>query len=82
LAFLWWQAGRALDEFNESGHVDRDAHDRADTLRTWTNVAWVGCGLTALSGAVLVLTSPRHPSRPARTSAAVSPTAVWARVVF
>lgn len=45
----------ARDEFNASGYTDRDAYARADELRTATNVCWVFAGLTAATGAVLLV---------------------------
>ncbi|MBW2526136.1 MAG: hypothetical protein JRI23_18285 [Deltaproteobacteria bacterium] len=45
----------ARDEFDASGYVDGDAHARADQLRTATNVCWVLAGVTAATGAVLLI---------------------------
>jgi hypothetical protein len=46
------------DAYDASGHRDADARDAAAGLRTWTNVAWVGAGVLALSGVVLLLAAP------------------------
>jgi hypothetical protein len=56
--YLGVSALSARDEFVESGETDREAHDRAATLRTLTNVAWVGAGVLAATGGVLVLVTP------------------------
>jgi hypothetical protein len=48
----------ARDEFNDSGFTNRDAHDRADSLRTTTNVLLVAAGVVGAAGVVLVLTAP------------------------
>ena len=49
---------RALDaksEFERSEYTSQDAHDRADSYRTWTNVSWAAAGLFAVSGGALLL---------------------------
>ena len=56
--FLGINALDARDEFENSGNIDRDAHDRAASLRTWTNVAWGGALVTGGLGLFLVLSSP------------------------
>jgi len=56
--YLGVSALSARDEFVDSGETDRDAHDRAATLRTLTNVAWVGAGALAVTGGVLLLVAP------------------------
>ncbi|HET6282529.1 MAG TPA: hypothetical protein VFH73_16310, partial [Polyangia bacterium] len=53
--YLGVQALDARDAYNHSGYIDLNAYNRASTLRTWTNVFWVGAGLAAAAGAVLVL---------------------------
>ena len=63
----------AKDDFNSSGHRDQNAHDRADELRTITNVTWVAAGVLAATGVVLVLTAPKAPNDRAVT-ATVGPT--------
>lgn len=45
----------ARDEYNASGFYDRAAYDRADDLRTATNVCWALAGITAATGAVLLV---------------------------
>jgi hypothetical protein len=60
--FLGVRAISARDEFNASGHTDRDARERAASLRTWTNVAWLGAGVLAATGTILIITAPRAPA--------------------
>jgi tetratricopeptide (TPR) repeat protein len=60
--YLGLSALAARDEFVESGETNADAHDRADRLRTFTNVAWIGAGVLAVTGGVLVLVSPSSSS--------------------
>jgi hypothetical protein len=55
--FLGLEALEARDEFNESGHTDADAHDRAASMRLWTNVAWAAAGASAVTGIVLLMGS-------------------------
>ncbi len=50
----------AKNDFNDSGHRDQSAHDRADSLRTVTNIAWVAAGVLAATGVVLVVTAPKN----------------------
>jgi hypothetical protein len=57
--YLGVRALSARDEFYASGHTDRDARDRAASLRTWTNVAWVSAGVLGAAGAILIVTAPR-----------------------
>jgi hypothetical protein len=54
------QALDARDAYNRSGYTDLNAYNRASTLRTWTNVFWVGAGLAAAAGAVLILGDGGH----------------------
>lgn len=44
----------ARDEFSQSGYTSQDAHDRAATLRLWTNVAWGGVAVLGGTGALLL----------------------------
>ena len=60
--YLGLSALSARDEFDNSGHKNQNAHDRADSLRTTTNVAWIAAGVLAAGGVVLVLTAPKGPS--------------------
>ena len=53
--YLGLEALEARDAFNESGHTDGEAHDRAASMRTWTNVAWVAAGASGVTGVVLLL---------------------------
>jgi hypothetical protein len=56
--YLGISALDARDEFVESGERSQSAHDRAASLRTWTNVAWAGAGLMAAAAGVLILIVP------------------------
>jgi hypothetical protein len=56
--FLGTRTLAARDDYNASGLHDVDAHDRAVSLRLWTNVAWGGAALGAGTGVVLLLTTP------------------------
>jgi tetratricopeptide (TPR) repeat protein len=52
---------RALEEkhaFEASGLHDAAAHDRAASLRTWTNVAWGGAAVSGGTGLYLLLVTP------------------------
>jgi hypothetical protein len=51
----------ARSTFLASGDLDRSAHDRAASLRTWTNVAWAVAGVTGIAGLTLVFTAPSKP---------------------
>jgi tetratricopeptide (TPR) repeat protein len=68
----------ARDEFDDSGWTDQSLYDEASTLRTWTNVAWVGSGVLGLAGGGLLVASWRS----ARTSVGVGPGAGSIRVRF
>jgi hypothetical protein len=70
----------ARDEFDASGHTSRDAHDRADSLRTTTNVLLVAAGVLAAGGLVLVLTAPSGAEK--KTSLHVGPGSAAVRVRF
>lgn len=52
--YLGLEALKARDQFNDSGHTDADAHDRAASMRLWTNVAWAAAGASAVTGIVLL----------------------------
>jgi len=58
--YLGVSALNARDEFVASGKTSRSAHDRAASLRTWTNVAWAGAGVTATTAGVLIFLVPTH----------------------
>ncbi|GMV14070.1 MAG: hypothetical protein AMXMBFR56_22940 [Polyangiaceae bacterium] len=60
------QALGARDDFNASGHRDADARDRAERLRTFTNVAWGVAGLAAAGGVGLLLFAPSESTDVAR----------------
>jgi len=45
----------ARDDFEDSGRTDVEAHDDADSLRTFANVAWIGAGVFTVAGAVLIV---------------------------
>lgn len=50
-------AVNARDDFDASVYTDVDARNRADLLRTWTNVAWVGAAVAGTVGIVLFIAS-------------------------
>lgn len=52
--YLGLEALEARDQFNDSGQTDADAHDRAASMRLWTNVAWAAAGASAITGIVLL----------------------------
>jgi hypothetical protein len=56
--YLGVSALDARDEFVDSGETSRSAHDRAASLRTWTNVAWAGAGVMATTAGILVFAVP------------------------
>ena len=64
--YLGIEALRARDTYNQSGHTDLSAYDRASNLRTWTNVMWIGAGVAAVASLTLFLTAPPR----ARTASA------------
>jgi tetratricopeptide (TPR) repeat protein len=56
--YLGISALNARDDFVESGNTSRSDHDRAASLRTWTNVAWAGAGVTAATAGILIFLVP------------------------
>jgi tetratricopeptide (TPR) repeat protein len=58
--YLGISALDARDEFVDSGETSRSAHDRAASLRTWTNVAWAGAGIMATTAGILIFVVPTH----------------------
>jgi tetratricopeptide (TPR) repeat protein len=73
--YLGVNALDARDQFEASGRRDVDAHDRAASLRTWSNVAAGSAAALAILGTYLVFiasdadsTQGRQPRRPARLS--------------
>ena len=54
--YMGLEALSARDAFNDSGQTDASAHDRAASLRTWTNVAWGASVITGGVGVWLLLT--------------------------
>jgi hypothetical protein len=70
----------AKSEFDDSGHHDQDAHDRAASLRTMTNVSWCVAGVLGVTGAVLVMTAPSGSSTSA--SAGLGPRGAFVSVRF
>jgi tetratricopeptide (TPR) repeat protein len=64
--YLGARALSARDEFNDSGFRDADAHDRAASLRTATNVSWGVAGVLAITGGVLLITAPKKAESAAR----------------
>ncbi len=69
--YLGIEALRARDSYDQSGHTDRSAYDRASNLRTWTNVLWIGAGVAAVASLTLFLTAPK------RTKTALGPSLHW-----
>jgi hypothetical protein len=61
----------ARDDYYKSGRDDEHLYDKATTLRTATNVAWIAGAVLAGAGVVLWLTSPR-PSPSTRASGPVA----------
>ena len=45
----------ARDQFDASGQTDTDLHDKAASLRTGANVCWVGTGVLAAAGVVMLI---------------------------
>ncbi len=70
--YLGLEALEARDTFNDSGHTDADAHDRAASLRLWTNVAWAVAGASAATGVVLLLGSDEPADAATRPEVRVS----------
>jgi hypothetical protein len=71
----------ARDEFNDSRFTSQEAHDRAESLRTTTNVLLVAAGVVGVTGIVLVLTSPSS-SGGAQAALRVGPREVGVDVRF
>jgi hypothetical protein len=80
----------ARDEFEASGRLDVEAHDRAASLRMWTNVVWVGAGVLGAAGVVLLVTAPSGEAKAAtgpggssvRSAVRVGPGSVGWKVWF
>jgi len=77
----------AKSQYDASGHTDLGAYDRAGSLRTATNVAWVTAGVLGAAGITLVLVSLRRSPEPAaratsRAELEVSPTGAALRLGF
>jgi hypothetical protein len=70
--YLGLEALEARDTFNDSGHTDAEAHDRAASLRLWTNVAWAVAGASAATGVVLLLGSDEPEDASSRSEVRVS----------
>lgn len=56
---LGMEALDARDEFEQSGRRDVDAHDRAASLRLWTNITWGGAALSGGTGLFLLIATPK-----------------------
>jgi hypothetical protein len=65
-AVLGESALQARDDFDSSGHTNPIIHDRAASLRLWTNVLWGVTAVTAGVGLYLVLSAP-HANAPVKT---------------
>jgi tetratricopeptide (TPR) repeat protein len=74
--YLGLEALRARDTYNQSGHTDHGAYDRATSLRTWTNVLWIGAGVAAVASLTLFVTAPK------RQATALGRGARWAAVTL
>jgi hypothetical protein len=61
----------ANDQYNASGNTSRPLRDRALTMRTASDVAWIGGGVFAATGVALLLWSPSPSSAPASGSVTV-----------
>jgi tetratricopeptide (TPR) repeat protein len=76
----------ARDEFNDSQQTSQGAHDRAASLRLWTNVAWGAAALSGGAGAYLLVSSPRaaHSAGAAavRPGLVLTPSAAFLRLAF
>ena len=78
----------ARDEFNASGLTDVGLHDKAASLRTAANVCWVGTGVLATAGVVMLVVyaasePPEDPVQPS-TQAVVrlGPAGAWLEVRY
>jgi len=67
--WLGLKALSARDEFNASGHTDAGAHDRAESLRTWTNVTLAGAAVMTGLGVYVLVRRPAPDSRASSMSA-------------
>jgi len=81
-AYVGLQALSARDEFDDSGHTDANAHDRAESLRTWTNITLAGAVVASGLGVYLLVRKPeggaRASSAPQRSGLQVG----WASVLY
>jgi hypothetical protein len=66
----------AHTEFDDSGQIDRAAHDRGVTFRTLTNVAWATAGVLGAGGLTLLIVLPAR-SRPTTTLAITGRGLAW-----
>ncbi len=66
--YLGVSALASRDEFEATQRRSVDAHDRADSQRTWTNVLLVGAVALAAAGVVLIVTAPKTTSGAAKTA--------------
>lgn len=66
--FLGFRALGARDDFDASDHTSQTLHDKAASLRAWTNVAWAGAALAGGLGLTLLLTAPSAPEPSRATS--------------
>ena len=78
---LGLQANDARDAY--VAHPSQQAYDHASSLQTWTNMVFIGGGVFAVGGAVLVLwPSPRPASAPAKEPEKEEQSAPAARLVI
>jgi len=82
--YFGFQALDARDEFDASEHRDADAHDRAETFRLWTNVAWAGAAVSGGVGLWLVLSGSKgaRAPGPAQSGLALGPGSLSYRARF
>jgi len=82
------KAVEARDEFDQSGQTDAELHDRAASLRTGANVCWVGAGVLAAAGVVMLIvygaSGPSETTEPpsAQASLRLTPTGALLDVKF
>jgi hypothetical protein len=81
-AYLGVSALEARDEYDESNHEDRDAYDRAKSLRLWTNIAWGASIVLGGTGVYLLFSQPSAPERQ-KTQVTCTPGAgLWCSGMF
>lgn len=69
--YLGLEALSARNEFYDSGRTDAHAHDRAESLRTWTNVTLVGAVAATGLGVYLLVRTPEAATSPSSARASL-----------